>query len=104
VRMAMCRQAVAGVRVQAAGQRVAPGVVGGHCMERCCQRIEDAAWNRDGCEPQGYFAHWPAAQIKLCYLLQTILPSRPPPPPTVKAILLQATAGPAAGAWRLLLV
>ncbi len=33
MRMAGCRQAAAGGRVQAARQRVAPGVVGGHCGE-----------------------------------------------------------------------
>jgi hypothetical protein len=33
VRLAVCGQAVAGRQVQAARQRVAPGVVGGHCGE-----------------------------------------------------------------------
>jgi hypothetical protein len=33
VRMVVCGQAVAGRRVQAAGQQVAHGVVGGHCGE-----------------------------------------------------------------------
>jgi len=33
VRMAVCGQAAAGQRVQAAGQQVAHGAVGGHCGE-----------------------------------------------------------------------
>jgi hypothetical protein len=33
VRLAVCGQPVAGWQVQAARQRVAPGVVGGHCGE-----------------------------------------------------------------------